>query len=302
MPESFINIHSISDLHHYYDLESPKHPAVTVIDLTKIKRNNVDFAHHFYHLGLYTVVYKKFQGRLKYGRSDYDFQEGALMSTAPDQVMQPSTDTEIDEGWFLAFHPDFIYGSELGKKIRNYTFFDYGSSEALHVSDVEKKTLDIVISTIETEYSKNIDRHTQGLILNSIALLLNYCDRFYERQFFTRSKLSSDILQNFEQLLNQYFDNENLIDKGVPEVKYFAEKLHLSSNYLSDLLTKYSGKTTIEHIHLKLVDKAKNLLLGTSKSISEIAYELGFEHPSHFTKIFKRKTGESPKEFRLSSK
>ncbi|WP_296150484.1 AraC family transcriptional regulator [uncultured Flavobacterium sp.] len=298
MPESFINIHSIADLHHYYSLESPKHPLVTVIDLTKIKRKDVDFAHHFYHLDLYTVVYKKFYGKLKYGRSDYDFQEGALMFTAPDQVMQPSSDTEIDEGWFLAFHPDFIYGSELGKKIRNYTFFDYGSNEALHVSDEEKKTLATIISTIETEYSKNIDRHTQGLILNNIELLLNYCDRFYERQFFTRSKVSNDILQDFEQLLNQYFDDANLIDKGIPEVKYFAEKLHLSSNYLSDLLTKYSGKTTIEHIHLKLVNKAKNLLLGTSKSISEIAYELRFEHPSHFTKIFKTKTGLSPLHFR----
>jgi len=298
MPESFINIHSISDLHRYYGLASPKHPLVTVIDLTKIKRKDEDFAQHFYHLGLYTVVYKKFKGSLKYGRSDYDFQEGALMFTAPDQVMQPSSDTEIDEGWFLAFHPDFIYGSELGKKIRNYTFFDYVSSEALHVSDEEKKTLHIVISAIETEYSKNIDRHTQGLILNNIELLLNYCDRFYERQFFTRSKVSSDILQDFEQLLNQYFDNENLMDKGIPDVKYFAQKLNVSPNYLSDLLTKYSGKSTIEHIHLQLVDKAKNLLLGTSKSISEIAYELGFEHPSHFTKIFKTKTGLSPLHFR----
>jgi len=298
MPESFINIHSVADLHQYYGLESPKHPMVSVIDLTKIKRKDVDFAHHFYHLGLYTVVYKKFHGSFKYGRSNYDFQEGALMFTAPDQVMQPSSDTEIDEGWFLAFHPGFIYGSELGKKIRNYTFFDYGSNEALHVSDAEKKTLETIISAIETEYSKNIDRHTQGLILNNIELLLNYCDRFYERQFFTRSKVSSDILQDFEHLLNQYFNDENLIDKGIPEVKYFAEKLHLSSNYLSDLLTKYSGKTTIEHIHLKLVDKAKNLLLGTAKSISEIAYEIGFEHPSHFTKIFKTKTGLSPLHFR----
>lgn len=298
MPESFINIHSIADLHQYYGLESPKHPMVSVIDLKKIERKNVDFARHFYHLGLYTIIYKKFYGSLKYGRSDYDFQEGALMFTAPDQVMQPSSDTAIDEGWFLAFHPDFMYGSDLGKKIRNYTFFNYGSNEALHVSDAEKKTLESIISAIEAEYSKNIDRHTQGLILNNIELILNYCDRFYERQFFTRSKVSSDTLQNFEQLLNHYFEDENLIDKGIPDVKYFAEKLNLSSNYLSDLLTKYSGKTTIEHIHLKLVDKAKNLLLGTSKSISEIAYELGFEHPSHFTKIFKTKTGLSPLHFR----
>ena len=300
MPESFINIHSISEFHRYYSLESPKHPLVSVIDLTKIKRKDTDSAQHFHHLGLYAAVYKKFDGSFKYGRSDYDFQEGALMFIAPDQIVQTSsdTDTEIDEGWFLAFHPDFIYGSELGKKIRNYTFFEYASNEALYVSDEEKKTLETIISTIETEYSKNIDRHTQGLILNNIELLLNYCDRFYERQFLTRSKVSSDVLQNFEQLLNHYFNDDNLIDKGIPEVKYFAEKLHLSSNYLSDLLTKYSGKTTIEHIHLKLVDKAKNLLLGTSKSISEIAYELGFEHPSHFTKVFKTKTGLSPLHFR----
>lgn len=210
---------------------------------------------------MYTIVYKKFKGSLKYGRSNYDFQEGTLMFTAPNQVMSPSADTEIEEGWFLAFHPDFIYGSDLGRKIQKYSFFQYESNEALHISEDEKVLLDEVIVRIKKEYSQNIDRHTQGLILNRIEMLLNYSDRFYDRQFFTRNKTGNDLTQRFESLLNDYFNDDHLIAKGIPEVKYFAEKLNLSSNYLSDLLSKFTGKTTIEHIHLKLVDKAKNILL-----------------------------------------
>lgn len=298
MPEAFISIKSVADLHRFYNYGSPKHPLVTVIDLKNISRSDENFANYFYNLDLYTIVFKKFKGSLKYGRSHYDFQEGTLMFTAPIQVMSPSADTQIEEGWFLAFHPDFIYGSDLGKKIQQYTFFQYESKEALHISEDEKILLDEVIARIKKEYSQNIDRHTQGLILNQIEMLLNYSDRFYDRQFFTRNKLGNDITHRFETLLNDYFNNEELIEKGIPEVKYFAEKLNLSSNYLSDLLGKYTGKTTIEHIHLKLVDKAKSILLGTTKSVSEVAYELGFEHPSHFTKVFKSRTGVSPVHFR----
>ena len=269
-----------------------------MIDLKKVSRSDENFADYFYSLDLYTIVYKKFKGSLKYGRSHYDFQEGTLMFTTPTQVMSPSADTEIEEGWFLAFHPDFIYGADLGKKIQKYTFFQYETKEALHISEDEKVLLDEVIARIKKEYSQNIDRHTQGLVLNQIEMLLNYSDRFYERQFFTRNKIGNDVTQRFESLLNAYFNDDQLIGKGIPEVKYFADKLNLSSNYLSDLLTKFTGKTTIEHIHLKLVDKAKNILLGTTKSISEIAYDLGFEYPSHFTKIFKTKVKISPLQFR----
>lgn len=298
MSEAFISIKSVADLHRFYNSGSPKHPLITVIDLKNVSRSDENFADYLYSLDLYTVVYKKFKGSLKYGRSSYDFQEGTLMFTAPNQVMSPSADTEIEEGWFLAFHPDFTYGSTLAKKIQKYSFFQYESNEALHISEDEKALLDEVIVRIKKEYSQNIDRHTQGLILNQIEMLLSYCDRYYDRQFFTRSKIGNDVTQRFESLLNDYFNDEQLINKGIPEVKYFAEKLNLSPNYLSDLLSKYTGKTTIEHIHLKLVDKAKNILLGTTKSVSEIAFELGFEHPSHFTKIFKSKTGNAPLHFR----
>jgi len=298
MSEEFISIKSVEDLHRFYIYGSPKHPLITVIDLKNVSRSDENFADYLYSLDLYTIVYKKFKGSLKYGRSNYDFQDGTLMFTAPNQVMSPSADTEIEKGWFLAFHPDFIYGSDLGKKIQKYSFFQYESNEALHISEDEKVLLDEVILRIKKEYSQNIDRHTQGLILNQIETLLNYSDRFYDRQFFTRNKTGNDVTQRFESLLNDYFNDEQMIEKGIPEVKYFAEKLNLSSNYLSDLLSKFTGKTTIEHIHLKLVDKAKNILLGTTKSVSEIAYELGFEHPSHFTKIFKTKAGISPLHFR----
>ncbi len=298
MSDAFISIKSVADLHRFYDEGSPKHPLITVIDLKNVSRSDENFADYLYSLDLYTIVYKKFKGSLKYGRSNYDFQEGTLMFTTPNQVMSPSADTEVEEGWFLAFHPDFIYGSDLGKKIQKYSFFQYESNEALHISEDEKVLLDEVIARIKKEYSQNIDRHTQGLILNQIEMLLNYSDRFYDRQFFTRNKTGNDITQRFESLLNDFFNDAHLIEKGIPEVKYFAEKLNLSSNYLSDLLSKFTGKTTIEHIHLKLVDKAKNILLGTTKSVSEIAYELGFEHPSHFTKIFKTKAGISPLHFR----
>jgi AraC-like DNA-binding protein len=298
MSKAFISIKSVADLHRFYNYGSPKHPLITVIDLKNVSRSDKNFADHLYSLDLYTIVYKKFKGILKYGRSNYDFQEGTLMFTAPNQVMSPSADTEIEEGWFLAFHPDFIYGSDLGKKIQKYSFFQYESNEALHISEDEKALLDEVIVRVKKEYSQNIDRHTHGLILNQIEMLLNYSDRFYDRQFFTRNKTGNDITQRFESLLNDYFNEDHLTEKRIPEVKYFAEKLNLSSNYLSDVLSKFTGKTTIEHVHLKLVDKAKNILLGSTKSVSEIAYELGFEHPSHFTKIFKTKAGISPLHFR----
>ncbi|MGH1517934.1 helix-turn-helix domain-containing protein [Chryseobacterium sp. JK1] len=298
MSEAIISIKSIADLHHFYKCESPKHPLITVIDLKNVNRFDENFANYLYNLELYSIIYKRFKGKLMYGRSHYDFQEGTLMFTAPNQVMSPSADTEIEEGWFLAFHPDFIHGSELGRKIKKYTFFLYESNEALHVSQEEKDLLDTIILRIKKEYSQNIDRHTQGLILNQIEMLLYYCDRFYDRQFFTRAKVGNDFIQRFEVLLNDYFNDDELIEKGIPNVKYFADKMNLSTNYLSDLLNKFTGNTTIEHIHFKLIEKAKNILLGTTKSVSEIAYELGFEHPSHFTKVFKRKAGLSPLSFR----
>jgi len=235
---------------------------------------------------------------MKYGKGYYDFNEGSLMFTAPGQVIAPGPDVVVDEGWALFFHPDLIHGTDLGRKIHQYSFFNYETNEALHISEEEKLIIKDCVANIQREYSQNIDKHSQGLIVSNIELLLNYCARFYDRQFYTRAKVNSDVVQQFEKLLKDYFSQDTLIEMGLPNVKYFASKLNLSPNYLSDLLNKFTGKTTQEHIHLELIDKAKTLLWGTNNSISEIAYGLGFEHPSHFTKIFKTKTGKSPSEYR----
>lgn len=297
MPDNYIDLESVSDMHRLVQYTAPKHPLVSVIDHTDFyaKRPRVDALYRF---GFYTISCKKFEGHLKYGKGYYDFNEGSLMFTAPGQVIAPGPEVKVDEGWALFIHPDLIHGTSLGKKIHEYSFFNYEVNEALHISEEEKLVIKDCVTKIEKEYAQNIDKHTQGLIVSNIELLLNYCNRFYDRQFYTRAKINSDVVQQFESLLKDYFTQPSLIETGLPNVKYFASRLNLSPNYLSDLLNKFTGKTTQEHIHLQLIDKAKSMLWGTGESISQIAYGLGFEHPSHFTKIFKSKTGKSPSEYR----
>lgn len=298
MSNKYVDIESISDLHKFYGYAKPKHPLITLIDLTQINTDNRPKDGTLYRLGFYSIFFKTGKGMLKYGKSHYDFDEGSLMFTAPYQVISPNVDLSLEEGWGLFFHPDILSRNELGSRISGYSFFQYDSNESLHISDEEKKLIKACLENIKREYSQNIDKHTLQLIISNIELLLNYCNRFYDRQFFTRAKVSNDIVQRFEKSLKEYFAQDTLIKAGLPDVKYFAAKLNLSANYLSDLLNKYTGKTTQEHIHLQLIDKAKSLLWGSEMSISEIAYELGFEHPSHFTKLFKSKIGQAPKAFR----
>lgn len=293
----YVDITSISELHKYYNYGKPKHPLVTIINLLEAKPNRPK-EETFYRVGFYTIFCKRFDGVMRYGRSHYDFEEGSLMFSAPNQVISTSPGTSYIEGWGLFFHPDLLNGSELGRKIHNYSFFNYDVNEALQVSEDEKNILLDCLKKIEKEYTQNIDAHTKNLITDNLQLMLNYCNRFYDRQFFTRAKVSNDIVQRFEKLLKHYFSADSLIESGLPSVKHFASELNLSPNYLSDLLNKYTGKTTQEHIHLQLVARAKFVLSSSEKSISEIAYELGFEHPSHFTKLFKAKTGKSPTEYR----
>lgn len=300
MKNKFVEIHSISEAHKVFGYDKPKHPLISFLDFTKIKPEVVE-ADAFYQMSFYTISCKQFEGVMKYGKSHYDFSEGTLMFTAPNQVINASHDSEMEEGWGLFFHPDLINGTALAKKITDYSFFNYEANEALHISDDEKLILRDCVEKIEKEYSQNIDKHTQGLIVSNIELLLNYCDRFYDRQFLTRGKVNKDIVQRFENLLNDYFAQTELINVGLPDVKFFAAQLNLSPNYLSDLLNRFTGKTTQEHIHLKLVNTAKSLLWSTEKSISEIAYELGFEYPSHFTKVFKTKTGLTPQQYRSAN-
>jgi len=299
MPDKYIDIKSISDLHRMVQYASPRHPLVSVIDHCDFYKSYRPKADVFYRFGFYIISCKKFDGLLKYGKGHYDFNEGSLMFTAPDQVIGPGPDVQVEKGWALFIHPDLIHGTDLGKKIHQYSFFNYEINEALHISEEEKQIIKDCVAKIEKEYAQNIDKHSQGLIVSNIELLLNYCNRFYDRQFYTRAKVNSDVVQQFEKLLKDYFSQNNLIETGLPNVGYFASRLNLSPNYLSDLLGKFTGKTTQEHIHLELIDKAKTMLWGTNQSISEIAYGLGFEHPSHFTKIFKTKTGKSPSEYRL---
>jgi len=294
---SYIDIESISDLHTLVQYSPPRHPLVSVIDhkdfYAKRPKTNA-----FYRFGFYTISCKKFDGLLHYGKSQYDFREGSLMFTGPGQVIGAGPDVHVHEGWALFFHPDLLHGTSLGKKMHEYSFFHYEVNEALHISEEEAIIIKDCVDMIAREYQQSIDKHTQSVIVSNIELLLNYCNRFYDRQFYTRAKVNADVVQRFEALLKDYFSQEVLIETGLPPVTYFAAKLNLSPNYLSDLLQKFTGKSTLEHIHLELVEKAKSLLWDTDHSISEIAYELGFEHPSHFTKVFKAKTGKSPREYR----
>lgn len=297
MKDKFIDIKSISDVHRFYNCGKPKHPLITIIDLAETKPDRPK-EEVFYRTGFYNIMCKRFDGEMKYGLAYYDFEEGSLMFTAPNQVISSSPDLQVSEGWGLFFHPDLLNRTDLGRKIHDYSFFNYNVNEALHISEDEKTTLLDILNKIKKEYEQNMDKHTQSLIIDNLQLLLNYCSRFYDRQFMTRVKVNNDIVQKFESVLHDYFSKDSLIDCGLPDVKYFASALNLSPNYLSDLLNKFTGKTTQEHIYLQFTSKAKEMLCGTNKSISEIAYDLGFEHPSHFTKLFKTKAGVSPTEFR----
>jgi len=297
---TYIDLESISDLHALVQYTPPRHPLISVINHSDFyaKRPKTEALYRF---GFYTISCKRFEGLLYYGKGHYDFNEGSLLFTAPGQVIGPGPDVKVDEGWALFIHPDLLHGTSLGSRISSYTFFHYEVNEALHVSDEEAAVLKDCVDKIAREISLPIDKHTQSVLVSTVDLLLNYCSRFYDRQFYTRAKVNSDVVQRFEGLLKDYFSQASLIEVGIPSVGYFASELHLSASYLSDLLQRFTGKSTVEHIQLELVEKAKNLLWGTENSISEIAYELGFEHPSHFTKVFKAKTGKSPKEYRRAN-
>jgi len=296
--ESIIELESIGELHNFVQYPPPRHPLVSVIDHRDFYAHHPKDATVKFRLGFYMISCKKFEGLMYYGKGHYDFTDGSLAFTAPGQVIGAGPDVHVEEGWALFVHPDLFHGTALGRKIHEYSFFHYEVNEALHISEEENSLIRDCLVKIEREYEGSIDKHRRGLIVSNIELLLNYCNRFYDRQFYTRAKVNADVVQRFEALLKEYFGQPTLIEAGLPPVTYFSSRLNLSPSYLSDLLQKTTGKSTLEHIHLELVDRAKSLLWGTGSSISEIAYELGFEHPSHFTKIFKAKTGKSPSEFR----
>ena len=299
---NIIRLESISQLNALFQQTAPKHPLISVVDFSKIEKHE-KVEEIKLTCGFYSVMFKNHcANKLKYGKEYYDFQEGTLMCIAPNQIITIENDANSENadivGWGLFFHPDLIRGTSLGNKIKEYTFFSYEVNEALHLSDKEKQTLWDCVYKLENELSENIDLHSQTLITSNIELLLNYCARYYDRQFITRKKVNTNLLRKFETILNSYFNSNDQQYKKLPSVKYFAELLFLSPNYLSDLLKKETGKTAQEYLHYYLIEEAKNNLLNTNDPINEIAFNLGFEYPQYFSKLFKSKTGMTPLAYR----
>jgi AraC-like DNA-binding protein len=295
-----IEFNSISSALHAMGLEKPKHPLVSVFNHRDIK-NGPQFAGKSIVSSFYIMEYKDgATSSFEYGRTTYDFEEGTLIFLAPKQVLKVNEWYERDSvnGWTLLFHPDLIRKSQLGQNIDSYSFFSYETNEALHISDEEKKIVDGLKDKIVQEYSQNIDRQSQKLIVTSIELLLDYCTRYYNRQFFTRENLNKDIITRFETMMKAYYESNKPLEQGMPSVKYCGEFLNMSPNYFSDLLKKETGRNAQDHIHFFVIERAKTQLLNTEASISHIAYDLGFEYPQNFSKLFKKKTGISPSEFR----
>jgi len=295
----FTNVNSISALHRILGMGKPQHPSISLVRVRDMKFNE-EAVKTKYVWDFYMIALKPHDGSVMYGRNYYDFEEGTLIFTSPGQVLETAAGSagENDEGWALFFHPDLLQQSALGSRISRYTFFSYAVYEALHLSDTEKNTIWRCAQAIEAEYQQNIDRHSQSVIVTNLELLLNYCDRFYDRQFYTRSNHQQDVVERVESLLLTYFTSEVAEQRGIPSVAYFAEQVSLSPNYLSDLLKKETGKTMQEHIHYRLIERAKHLLLGSDAPVSEIAYQLGFEYPQYFGTLFKKKVGVSPNKYR----
>ena len=287
---------TVSDYNAFNNKET-LHPLVSVIDMSKA---NPRQASNMY-FGIYTVFLKEVKcGDLRYGKNTYDYQEGTLVFIAPGQVVSVGSTGEFyqPKGYALVFHPDLIHGTSLGKHIQEYTFFGYQSNEALHVSEREKKIVLDCFSKIEYELERAIDNHSKRLIVSNIEMLLNYCVRFYDRQFITRDNVHQGILERFEHLLNEYFQSDKPQTIGLPSVAQCAGELNLSPGYFGDLIKKETGKTAQEYIQAKLIDVAKERIFDLNKSVSQIANELGFKYPQHFTRLFKQRVGHSPNEYR----
>lgn len=298
-----VRIKSITEFHRFRGISNPEHPLISLIDYSKVKfpedGKPVNIVMDFYSIALKRDI----AGKLYYGQQVYDFDEGLMSFIAPGQVLRVEIDPNAPNnrsGYLLQIHPDFLWNSSLAKTIKKYEFFDYSISEALFLSEKEETIITNIFENIKQEYHTNIDKFSQDLIIAQIELLLKYSDRFYNRQFLTRKISNHQLLSKVEDFLNDYFNDKNLTDKSLPSVQFVADKLNVSSNYLSSLLKIHTGQNTQQHIHNKLIEKAKEKLSTTDLSISEIAYELGFEHPQSFSKLFKTKTKLSPFKFRQS--
>lgn len=294
--EDLIRLDSVSLYNQLFGLET-LHPMVSVVDLSKA----TEWSEHLkINYGVYALFLKNTKcGDITYGRQIYDYREGTVVCFAPGQVAEVEMFKGVrPSAYGLLFHPDFIRGTILGQEIKKYSFFSYETREALHLSATERNIIIDCLKNIDNELH-HLDKHSRRLIVSNINLLLDYCMRFYERQFETRKVSNKDVIVRFERLLDDYFEGDEPKKNGLPTVKYFAEKVFLSPNYFGDLVSKQTGKTVSEYIQEKLIGRAKELLLSTPKSVSEIAYHLGFQYPQHLSRMFKRVVGCTPNEFRL---
>lgn len=294
---------TIAQFHQARGLARPEHPLISVINLESIEHPKIIEPYSIM-LDFYSISMKRnFNAKLKYGQQVYDFDDGIMFFMAPGQVFSIDynpQDLQKQSGWMILIHPDFLWNTPLAKTIKQYEYFDYSVHEALFLSEKEEATITAILQNIQQEYRSNIDRFSQNVMIAQLELLLTYSERFYQRQFITRKIGNHKMLDRLEDLLNHYFDSEQLTDRGLPTVAFVAEKLNVSQSYLGSLLKVTTGQSTQQHIHEKLIEKAKEKLSTTDLSVSEIAYALGFEHPQSFSKLFKLKTTVSPLEFRQS--
>jgi AraC-like DNA-binding protein len=298
-----LRIKTITEYHRFMGLSKPEHPLISVINFESIKHlpynESISLVFDFYSISLK----RNFNARFKYGQQEYDFDEGIMFFISPGQVFGLEIEKGSDlrhSGWLLLVHPDFLWNTTLAKTIKQYEYFDYSVNEALYLSEKEEAKITGMMQNMEQEYRSNIDKFSQDIIIAQLDLLLNYADRFYHRQFITRKITNHQILNRLEETLTAYFAGDALAKKGLPTVQYIADTLNVSPGYLSGLLKTLTGQSTQQHIHDKLMAKAKERLSTTALSVSEIAYELGFEHPQSFSKLFKTKANLSPLEFRQS--
>ncbi len=298
IPHSFT---SLAEAARHFGLPEPNHPLITILgaETTQVVESGIPQSHV---LSFYKISYKpRLSGRIKYGQNYYDFDEGGLLFAAPGQIIgKDENHGGVCSQYTLLIHPDFLLSYPLAKKIKQYGFFSYSANEALHLSYKEKATIISIFEIIEEELNSRLDEFSQDVVISQIELMLNYANRFYRRQFITRKAVSNDLLLNLEDILDEYFGNEKSLNGGIPTVQYLAGRLNISPSYLSDMLRSLTGQNAQQHIHNKLIEKAKEQLSVTSLSVSEIAYSLGFEHPQSFSKLFKTKTSFSPVEFRRS--
>lgn len=296
-------IKTISEYHQRCGLPKPEHPLISVINLEEFSKASAAETPNII-LDFYAISIKRFPGtKFKYGQQEYDFNEGVMFFIAPGQVFGIAIEPDAAvkrSGWVLAIHPDFLWNTPLAKTIKRYEYFDYAVNEALFLSEKEEATIIGIVQSIQQEYRSNIDKFSQNLMIAQLELLFTYAERFYQRQFITRNIANHQILHRLEELLNNYFNSTDLLEKGLPTVQSIADALAMSPNYLSGLLNLLTGQSTQQHIHDKVIEKAKERLSTTDLSISEIAYTLGFQHSQSFSKLFKSKTQLSPLEFRRS--